>query len=79
MEGKRQERCLACEAGCAKSCTPLEVESAWFEATPAEQARRAAVASARLRRAPATAADIDTTHLGVDEPVTIPDDNNHAA
>ena len=60
--------------------TPLEIETAWLNTTaPGEHERAAAVASARLRRTPATAAGTDTNPRVLDAATTIPDDNNHAA
>jgi putative transposase len=66
--------------------TPDEVEAAWLETTktqvprgPGRHAHAAAVASARLRRAPATAAGIDPGHRALDAAFTIPNDNDQAA
>lgn len=66
--------------------TPIEVENTWLDAATdlakddvAHGPRSAAIASARLRLAPATAAEAAPQHDHPDPAVTIPNDNNHAA
>ena len=66
--------------------TPTEVEAAWLETSktpvphgPGRHGNAAAAASARLRRAPATAAGIATSHHAFDAAFTITNDTNHAA
>jgi len=66
--------------------TPDEVETAWLTATAGEGAaagptvtRAAAIASARLRLAPATTADPAAQRSQSDPAVNISDNNDHAA
>jgi putative transposase len=66
--------------------TPIETEAAWLDATSrpaaatgAAATHAAAIASARLRRAPATAADFEPQQHPSDPSFTIPNDNDQAA
>lgn len=66
--------------------TPIETEAAWLDATSrpaaatgAAATHAAAIASARLRRAPATAAECEPQQHPSDPSFTIPNDNDQAA